>query len=135
MPSFGMSMYVGHIVRMPLVDRSWLCPRFLVQLGVQKDEFGVTCIFFHDSWESENILKFQKIRMVCPSFGRSGRRPSSGGRVPCGTCLCICTHVIFTIARAIILAIVCTIVFCDHVHDRTNDLFSRSRVRFPGIAA
>ena len=30
--------------------------------------------------------------------------------------------------------IVCAIVFSDHVHDRTNDLFSRSRVRTPGLA-
>ena len=111
MPSFGMSVYVGHIVRMLLVDRSWLCPRFLVQLWVQKDAFSATCIFFHDSWESENILKIQKIRSVWPSFGRSGRRPSSGRRVPRGTCSCICAHVIFTIARAITLAI----VLCDRI--------------------
>ena len=101
---------------------------------VQKDAFGATCIFFHDSWESENILKIQKIRSVWPSFGQSGRRPSSGRRVPRGTCSCICAHVIFTIARAIILAIVCAIVFSDRMPDRANDLFSRSRVRFPALA-
>ena len=133
MPSFGMSAYVGHIVRMLLVDRSWLSPRFLVQLCVRKDAFGAICIFFHDSWESENILKIQKIRSVWPSFGRSGRRLSSGGRIPRGTCSCICAHVIFTIAHVITLAIVCAIVFRDRVHDRTNDLFNRSRVRTPGL--
>jgi signal recognition particle subunit SEC65 len=101
---------------------------------VQKDAFGSTCIFFMISGNLENILKIQKIRSVWPSFGRSGRRPSSGRRVPRGTCSCICAHVIFTIARAITLAIVCAIVFRDRVHDRTNDLFNRSRVRTPGLA-
>ena len=127
-------MYVGHVICMPLVDRSWLCPRFLVQLCVQKDAFGATCIFFHDSWESENILKIQKIWSVWPLFGRSGHCPSFGRCVPRGTCSCICAHVIFTIACAITLAIVCAIVFRDRVHDRTNDLFYQSRVRTPGLA-
>ena len=36
--------------------------------------------------------------------------------------------------RTLIFTIVRAIVFCDRVHDRTNDLFSRSRVRTPGLA-
>ena len=69
----------------------------------------------------ENILKIQKIRTVCPLFGRSGRRLLSGGRVPRGTCSCICAHVIFTIAHAITLAIV--------LRDRTSRLRARSYER------
>ena len=36
--------------------------------------------------------------------------------------------------RTLIFTIVRAIVFRDRVHDRTNDLFSRSRVRTPGLA-
>ena len=56
---------------------------------VQKDAFGTTCIFFMIPGNLENILKIQKILTVCPSCGRSGHRPLSGGRVPCGTRSCI----------------------------------------------
>ena len=37
-------------------------------------------------------------------------------------------------ARTLIFTFMCGIVFRDRVHDRTNDLFSRSRVRTPGLA-
>ena len=37
-------------------------------------------------------------------------------------------------ARTLIFMIVHAIVFSDHVHDRMNDLFGRSRVRTPGLA-
>ncbi len=36
--------------------------------------------------------------------------------------------------RTLIFTIVRTIVFSNHVHDRTNNLFGWSRVRTPGIA-
>ena len=36
--------------------------------------------------------------------------------------------------RTLIFTIVHAIVFRDRVHDRTNNLFSRSRVRTPGLA-
>ncbi len=134
MPTSGMSIYVGHIVRMPLVDRSWLCPRFLVQLWVQKMHLVQHASFFMILGNLENILKTQKIWTVCPLFGRSCRRLSSGGRVPRGMCSCICAHFTFASAHVITLAIVCAIVFRDRVHDRTNDLFNRSRVWTPGLA-
>ena len=35
---------------------------------------------------------------------------------------------------ALIFMIVRTIVFSDRVHNRTNDIFNRSRVRTPGLA-
>ena len=75
---------------------------------------------------------FVIFKTVCPSsvFGRSGRRPSSSGHVPCGTRSCICTCFVRTWnlrsrARSH-LAIACTIA-------RTI-VFDRSRVRTPGLA-
>ncbi len=38
-------------------------------------------------------------------------------------------------ACTLIFTIVRVIVFSDRVHDRTNDLFGRSKVRTPGLAA
>ena len=89
---------------------------------LKKDMFCREHIFF--GW---SVI----FKTVCPSsvffFGRSGRRPSSSGHIPRGTCLCICAHV----------------NFYDHtrdrtsncVHDRTNNLLGRSRVWTPGLAA
>ena len=77
---------------------------------------------------------FVIFKMVCPSsvffFGRSGRRPSSSGHVPRGTCSCICTCFVRTWS----FTIACAIAFSDRVHDCMNDLFDRSRVRTPGLA-
>ena len=75
---------------------------------------------------------FVTFKTVCPSsvFGRSGRRPSSSGHVPCGTRSCICTYFVCTWN----LTIACAIAFSDRVHDRTNDLFDRYRVQTPGLA-
>ena len=76
---------------------------------------------------------FVIFKTVWPSsifFGRSGRRPSSSGHVPRVTCSFICAYIVCTWN----FTIVCAIVFSDRVHDRTNDLFSWSRVQTPGLA-
>jgi hypothetical protein len=73
---------------------------------------------------------FLKRSVRRPFFVRSGRCPSSSGRVPRGTRSCICTCFV----RTWNFTIACAIAFSDRVHDRTNDLFDRSRVRTPGLA-
>ena len=90
---------------------------------LKKDMLCKEHIFSNDS----SFLK----RSVChPFFGRSRRCLSSSGHVPHGTRLCLCAYFV----RTWNFTIVCAIVLSDRVHNHTNDLYSQSRVRTPGLA-
>ena len=75
-------IYVRHIDRMFLVARSCCVQRLLVQIYVQKDAFGATCIFFMILGNLRIFWNFRK-------FKWSVHRLSSDGGIPRGYCDCI----------------------------------------------